>query len=73
MLEQLCILIVGVNEFLEHNFLISHVIIYRQEIGSPRNKEDHLTFEKCTGIQPKLILSFDCSKEEMLKHLPKFV
>jgi hypothetical protein len=71
MLEQLCILIVGVNEFLEHNFLISHVIIYKQEIGSPRNKEDHLAFEK--WIQPKLILSFDCSKEEMLKHLPKFV
>jgi hypothetical protein len=58
MLNQLCILIAGVNElqleitleYSQHNLFISHVNIYRQERGSPRNEEDRAAFEKCTGF-----------------------
>ncbi|XP_056682466.1 UMP-CMP kinase 3 isoform X2 [Spinacia oleracea] len=37
--------------------------------GFPRNEENRLTAEKMLGIQPTIVLVFDCSEEEMIRRV----
>ncbi|KAK1364663.1 UMP-CMP kinase [Heracleum sosnowskyi] len=37
--------------------------------GFPRNEENRAAFEAVTGIEPKFILFFECSEEEMQRRL----
>ncbi|KAK1384431.1 UMP-CMP kinase [Heracleum sosnowskyi] len=37
--------------------------------GFPRNEENRAAFESVTGIEPRFVLFFDCSEEEMERRL----
>lgn len=43
-----------------HKFLID---------GFPRTEENRIAFEKIMGVEPKIVLFFDCPEEEMVKRV----
>ncbi|KAJ6339316.1 hypothetical protein OIU77_007305 [Salix suchowensis] len=37
--------------------------------GFPRTEENRIAFEKFTGLEPNVVLFFDCPEEEMVKRV----
>ncbi|KAK1304108.1 hypothetical protein QJS10_CPB11g00432 [Acorus calamus] len=37
--------------------------------GFPRSEENRITFEKIIGVEPELVIFFDCIEEEMVKRV----